>query len=352
METRCCVKRKITAVTLGDVRGIGPEVTAKALAPNARERVTTPLLIGPGGAFLRALELVRAPSAGWRSTTPSSLSPDFSGFDDLEIVFPAQRSGDLGISGESGLTGAGKSPHALDEAEAGRLAGKSIELAVTLAMRQMAGAVVTAPIDKKALNLGGYRYPGHTEMLKELSSAPSVAMMLVGGSLRVTLATIHIPFTRILEELTPSLLLEKIALTREALTNLFAIEKPVIGLCALNPHAGEGGTIGDEEGKLLLPVVREAASLGIDVRGPLSSDTIFLACMGGDLDAVVALYHDQGMIAIKVHAFKKGVNLTIGLPFVRTSPAHGTAPDRAWKGIADESSMKEAIALAERLASR
>lgn len=344
------MERKVIAVTLGDVRGIGPEVSAKALALHERGGGAIPLVIGPEGAFLRALELVRARSSWWKSTKPSLLSPDLSAYDDLEIILPGRDAGGLGSIGGDELRRTGSVPAPPGEAQAGMYAGKCIELAVTLALRKFADAIVTAPIDKKALNLSGYPYPGHTEMLKELSGAPSVAMMLVGGALRVTLATIHIPFERILGELSPPLLLEKIALTREALTGLFAIERPVIGLCALNPHAGEGGMIGDEERDLLVPVVRESASLGIDVRGPLSADTIFLACMSGDLDAVVALYHDQGMIAIKVHAFKKGVNLTIGLPFVRTSPAHGTALDIAWKGTADESSMREAIALAERLA--
>jgi 4-hydroxythreonine-4-phosphate dehydrogenase len=339
----------VLAVTLGDVRGIGPEVAAKACASRDERSDTVPLLIGMPGAFLHALELIGASASGWKSAKPSSLSPELTGFDELEVSLPSSGADALGISGTRNLASAGGRPADTPEAEAGRLAGKSIELAVSLAMKRMVSAIVTAPLDKKALNLGGYRYPGHTEMLKALSGAPSVGMMLVGGSLRVTLATIHVPFTRILEVLTPSLLLEQIALTRDALRNHFAIANPVIGLCALNPHAGEGGTIGDEEGKLLLPVVREAASLAIDVRGPLSADTIFLSCMAGDLDAVVALYHDQGMIAIKVHAFTQGVNLTIGLPFVRTSPAHGTAPDRAWKGTADASSMREAISLAEKL---
>ena len=155
------------------------------------------------------------------------------------------------------------------EKSSGRYAGRTVQLAVKLAMMGLVKGDVTAPLDKRALNLGGYAYPGHTEMLKALSGARSVAMMLVGGALRVTIATTHIPFHRVLSELSTDLLLEKIRLTNEALTRLFSIRKPVIGLCALNPHAGERGMVGDTEARLLEPTISRAVAEGITVHGPV-----------------------------------------------------------------------------------
>jgi 4-hydroxythreonine-4-phosphate dehydrogenase len=339
----------VLAVTLGDVRGVGPEVTAKAFSVHEFGQNTTPLVIGPRGAYGRALELVEGACSGWRTVHPASLSDDLSEFDTLEVAIPAASMEAL-KQGSIAAPEVGIGPsEAVSEKSAGWHAGRAIELAVRLAMKGLAKAVVTAPLDKRALNLGGYPHPGHTEMLKELAGARAVAMMLIGGALRVTIATTHIPFHRVLSELSAELLLEKIRLTNEALTRLFSIRKPVIGLCALNPHAGEGGMVGDDEARVLEPTITLAAEEGMVVRGPMPSDTIFNACMAGELDAVVALYHDQGMIPIKVHAFGKGVNLTLGLPFVRTSPDHGTARDIAWQGKADAGSMIEALTLAEKL---
>ncbi|MFQ6104451.1 MAG: 4-hydroxythreonine-4-phosphate dehydrogenase PdxA [Candidatus Glassbacteria bacterium] len=352
MSSREAHTRKILAVTLGDVRGIGPEVVAKALTSHRFGEGVIPIVIGVEGAFTEAIDLIAANRADWAVTRPSSFFHDLAEFDDLEISLPSHRHIELNIDGSRDPGRVGRQITSIPEQEAGRFAGRSVELAVKLAMKGIADAIVTAPLDKRALNRGGYRFHGHTEMLKDFTGAPSVAMMLIGGALRVTIATTHIPFHRITSELTPALLVEKIRLTGEGLIKLFHVPNPVIGLCALNPHAGEGGMVGDEEERLLLPAVRESETNGIKVKGPMPSDTIFNSCMAGMLDAVVALYHDQGMIPIKVHAFGRGVNLTLGLPFVRTSPDHGTALDLAWNGVADAGSMIEAFSLAEKLIGR
>ncbi len=335
-------------VTLGDLRGIGPEVAARALASVGAGRRLAPLVIGRAPVFARALELTGLPREAWVRVSPSALSGKLERFDELDVILPAVEAGNLG--GARPLPGPDPAlgPDTPGEL-AGRLAGLSIELAVVLAMAGTAKGIVTAPIDKHALNRGGYRFPGHTEMLRDLSGSRSVAMMLVAGRLRVTIATTHIPFRRIVDELTPGLLQEKMRLTARGLEKLFGIPDPRIGLCALNPHAGESGMIGDEEERLLAPAVSGACEEGIRAAGPLSADTIFHSCVAGDLDAVVALYHDQGMIPVKVHGFGQGVNLTLGLPFVRTSPDHGTAADRAWRGVASAGSMEAALELAIRL---
>jgi 4-hydroxythreonine-4-phosphate dehydrogenase len=231
-------------------------------------------------------------------------------------------------------------------AVAGRLSGLAIERAVGLAQAGVVHGIVTAPIDKAALHAGGYDYPGHTEMLAALTGA-RVAMMLASDRLRVVLATTHIALRDVPRALTRSAISEVARVTRRGLDEWFAISDPVIALCALNPHAGDGGRFGDEDDELLAPAARENGLVG-----PLPADTVFVRAMRGEFDAVIAPYHDVGMTAIKVASFGSGVNVTLGLPFPRTSPDHGTAIDIAGRGVADPGSMIAAVRMAERIVSR
>ena len=293
------------AVTVGDPRGIGPEIIVKALAD---------------------------PRVGGRS--------------DLVIIGPDNCGIDIDVSiGQ--WTGHG------DAALAGKLSGLAIERATKMAMSGEVDGIVTAPIDKAALLAGGYDFPGHTEMLAELTGS-KVAMMLAavrgGGEgapnpLRVVLATTHLPLRDVTEKLTEESILDAASITREYLTKWFGINSPRIALCALNPHAGDGGRFGKEDDELLAPAARKAG-----ITGPLPADTVFVKAMRGAFDAVIAPYHDVGMTAIKVASFGGAVNVTLGLPFPRTSPDHGTALDIAGKGVADPSSFIEALLLCRRLA--
>jgi 4-hydroxythreonine-4-phosphate dehydrogenase len=277
------------AVTLGDPRGIGPEVVAKALGDErVRERCDI-VLVGPTG-----LDVPVHESTGpWHPGAPAS--------------------------------------------QAGALSGRAIERAVRLARRGDVQGIVTGPIDKHALLAGGFDFPGHTEMLAHLTGA-SVAMMLASDRLRVVLATTHIPLREVPLRLTRERIVETTRITRAGLREWYDLESPRIALCALNPHAGDGGRFGREDDELLAPAAREAG-----IAGPFSADTVFVRAIGGAFDAVIAPYHDVGMTAIKVASFGKAVNVTLGLPFPRTSPDHGTALDIAGTGTADESSMIAAI---------
>jgi 4-hydroxythreonine-4-phosphate dehydrogenase len=231
-------------------------------------------------------------------------------------------------------------------AEAGWLSGLAIERAVGLAQAGVVHGIVTAPIDKAALHAGGYDYPGHTEMLAALTGA-RVAMMLASDRLRVVLATTHIALRDVPRALTRAVIGDVARVTRRGLDEWFGIGDPVIALCALNPHAGDGGRFGDEDDALLAPAARENGLVG-----PLSADTVFVRAMRGEFDAVIAPYHDVGMTAFKVASFGSGVNVTLGLPFPRTSPDHGTAIDIAGRGVADPGSMVAAVRMAERIVSR
>jgi 4-hydroxythreonine-4-phosphate dehydrogenase len=292
------------AITLGDPRGIGPEIVRAALGDErVRERCAA-VVVGPRGAGLDVDE----PVGEW--------------------------------------TGGG------DAAAAGRLAGLAIERAVSLALAGDVAGIVTAPIDKAALLAGGFDFPGHTEMLAALTGA-DVAMMLAATRategaavpLRVVLATTHLPLRDVPRALTRHALEDAIRVARAGLRDWFGIAEPRLALCALNPHAGDGGRFGREDDDLLAPVARAEG-----VAGPFPADTVFVRAMRGEFDAVVAPYHDVGMTAIKVAAFGAAVNVTLGLPFPRTSPDHGTALDIAGKGIADPGSMIEAILLCARIA--
>jgi 4-hydroxythreonine-4-phosphate dehydrogenase len=286
------------AITLGDPRGIGPEVVRKALAdPRVRETVE-PTVIGADGTECVA---------------------------DLVV----------GSWNPQGT-----------ESEAGRLSGLAIERAVRLARSGAVAGVVTAPIDKRALHAGGYDYPGHTEMLATLTSSRT-AMMLASDKLRVVLATTHIALRDVPGAVTADAIRVAAEVTATGLRDWFGIATPRIALCGMNPHLGDGGRFGDEDTRILAPAA-EASGLA----GPFSADTVFVRAMRGEFDAVIAPYHDVGMTAIKVASFGSAVNVTLGLPFPRTSPDHGTAADIAGKGIANAESMVQAILLCARIATR
>ncbi|HYW30600.1 MAG TPA: 4-hydroxythreonine-4-phosphate dehydrogenase PdxA [Gemmatimonas sp.] len=291
------------ALTLGDVRGIGPEIVAKALADvRVRGLPADWLLIGPTGAGVAPEDIV----GHWQ---PSG--------------HPRE-----------------------DAASAGRLAGLAVDRAARLALSGQVSAVVTAPLDKAALLAGGFDYPGHTEMLAAIAGVPT-AMMLASDRLRVVLATTHIPLRDVVSALTPELIERTAAMTRDGLRSSFGIPVPRIALCALNPHGGDGGRFGDEDTCVLEPAARAAG-----IAGPFPADTVFVRAMRGEFDAVIAPYHDVGMTAIKVASFGAAVNVTLGLPFPRTSPDHGTAIDIAGQGVASPESLIAAMTLAVALSAR
>jgi 4-hydroxythreonine-4-phosphate dehydrogenase len=300
------------AITLGDPRGIGPEVTRGALA-----------------------DAEVADAAEWVLVGPQSLL----------------RPGTADVSAGTWTVDEGA-------AAAGRIAGEAIRRATEMALAGEVDAVVTAPIEKNAFRAGGWHYPGHTEMLGELAGAADVVMMMaaertaLGGPLRVVLATTHLALRDVPAALTPDLLVRQAVLTSDGLRRLWAIDAPRIALCAVNPHASDGGLFGDEEARIVEPALRRLREEGVQASGPVPADTVFTRAVRGEFDAVIAPYHDVGMAAFKTAAFGAGVNVTLGLPFPRTSPDHGTALDIAGKGLADPSSMKEAMLLAVRLAAR
>jgi 4-hydroxythreonine-4-phosphate dehydrogenase len=297
------------AVTLGDPRGIGPEITLKALeAPLDAEIIA-----------IGAEEQVAAIPAGRR------------------IVVGTWGEG----AGENGPAGPGPSR----AVRAGRIAGASIEAAARLALTGEADAIVTGPAHKHALNLAGFRWPGHTEWLAHLAGDVDVAMMLAADKLRVVLVTTHVPLRAVPDLLTTERIVRIGEVTRAALRRWWGITLPRIAVCALNPHAGEFGLFGDEEERVIRPAVE-----ALDASGPWPADTVFVRAMRGEFDAVLTPYHDVGMTAVKVAAFGHGVNVTLGLPFPRTSPDHGTAFDIAGTGRADPSSMRQALELAVTLA--
>ncbi len=244
----------------------------------------------------------------------------------------------------------------LDDRKAGGFAAEAIERAVAMAMDGSVHAVVTAPIHKPSLHAAGRHFPGHTEMLQALAGAPAVGMLMAAertrldGPLRVLLATTHVALASVPELLSADVLVTQTTLLHEALANDWGIAVPKIALCAFNPHASDGGLFGDEEARVYGPALERLEAAGIHAAGPLPADTVFQRAIAGAFDAVVAPYHDVGMAAFKTVSFGTGVNVTLGLPFVRTSPDHGTAFDLAGTGRADSTSMREAIELAVRLA--
>jgi len=331
--------RPIVAVTMGDPAGIGPEVILKALADPAVKKESRPLVLGDWGVLQRARNRrFKSPQLiCWR---PGQQLLTLLDHPTAHVVCPLTslrvRQSRSGIASKA----------------AGHGVFCYIQVAARLALSRVADAIATAPISKSSLIGAGHDYPGHTELLAEISRTPECRMMLVGAKLRVVPVTGHIPFAKVARALTRENILTTLELTERGLKDFFGIPRPRIAVAALNPHGGEKGIFGDEENGIIEPAVRRARRQGIAAAGPFPADSLFYHAARGAYDAVVCMYHDQGLIPLKLHHFFGGVALTLGPPFVRTSVDHGTAYDIAGTGKADESSMKEAILLAARLARR
>lgn len=324
--------RPIVAITMGDPAGIGPEIAVKALSEESVHKCCRPLVVGDLDVLERARKLVGKPLRlhGVADLTQAQFAPPVVDVLDLHNVdWGRVRPGTVG-------------------AEAGRAATEYVIKATELALRGQVQAIATAPLNKEAIRLGGYDFIGHTEILAELTGTPRCTTMLASGPLRVVHVTRHLPLREVAAHITTERVLETIEITAEGL-RAWGMERPRLGVAALNPHGGDGGLIGDEEITAIGPAVQAAQEQGIDARGPFPADSIFVRALRGEFDAVVAMYHDQGHIPIKVYGFEESVTVTLGLPIVRTSVDHGTAFDIAWRGVADPRSMVEAIRLAAQL---
>jgi 4-hydroxythreonine-4-phosphate dehydrogenase len=319
-------------ITMGDPAGIGPEVVLKAVAEEEVLSVCRPVIIGDAQLLAHTARTLNL-QCGYEIVRREEKLPDKS---HVPIIFHLHNiEGHIEAGVESGA--------------AGKAAGEYIEAAVELCAAGGIDAIATAPINKKALFLGGYSFPGHTEFLAHLTSTDDYAMGFVASNLRVVLISTHVPLSQAIN-LVRRERFEKVIRLADLELRRWGIEKPRIAVAALNPHGAEGGLFGIEESSEILPAVAECKSIdGIEVSGPYSADTVFLRASRGEFDAVVACYHDQAMIPVKCLSFGEAVNVTLGLPFIRTSVDHGTAFDIAGKGIAEHSSMVAAIKLAAEL---
>ena len=318
---------------MGDAAGIGPEVTMKALADPEMYAICRPVVIGDAKILERANKVVNTSLTLNRISQPSHANYSFGTVDCIDLdLLP----NDL--------------PFGQLSSAAGDAAFRFVERAIHLAMNGDIEAICTAPLNKEAMHLGGHFYPGHTEILAELTNTPDFAMMLTARSLRVIHVTTHIGLIDAVNAITPERVYRVIKLADSTLRKA-GFTRPRIAVCGINPHAGEHGLFGHgEDEEKVLPAVERAQSEDIDAQGPLPADTVFFRAGRGDFDAVVAMYHDQGHAPVKVLGLEAGVNITVGLPIIRTSVDHGTAFDIAGKGIADADSMKEAIRQAALLA--
>jgi 4-hydroxythreonine-4-phosphate dehydrogenase len=312
-------KKPVIGITMGDPNGISPEIVVKAVNSSEIRNICTPVIFGSNEILESAAKLTGL------KTNCDIYDPSNFKNADLKTSRVDRKAGEASIA--------------------------YIRRAVKAAMSGEVDAIVTAPISKESTHLAGSKFPGHTEMLIDLTGAKEVVMMFDGGKFRVVLVTIHTALREVPRLITKERVLSVITITHRSLVQQFKIPKPKIVVCGLNPHAGESGAFGDEEIVHISPAIAEARKMGISITGPLPADTLFYYANTGKWDAVVAMYHDQGLIPFKMLFFNVGVNLTLGLPIIRTSPDHGTAFNIAWKGVADPSSMIAAVGIASRLAS-
>jgi len=337
-------KRPKLGITMGDPAGVGPEISVKALANPRVYEISRPIIVGDANVIFNAAKMlgqdldIRAVTdvrdALFEYGTIDVYDLKNVNFDELEIGKVSKK--------------------------AGIAAYKAVEKVIELALKRDIDGTVTCPINKEAINLAGYHYSGHTEIFAELTNTKSYAMMLADENLRVVHVSTHVSLRKACDLVKKERILERILLANDACKKL-GIEYPRIAVAALNPHAGENGLFGNEEKEEIIPAIEEARNFGINAFGPEPPDTVFSKARGGIYDIVVAMYHDQGHIPLKVVGFVmnpetgrwdvvKGVNITLGLPIVRSSVDHGTAFDQAWKGTASEASLINAIEYAARLA--
>jgi len=307
--------KPIIGITMGDPAGIGPEVIAKALKDDRAGAAGRTIVIGSAAVFQQVgggrLPILDAVRVDRRRIRPGRIS-----------------------------------------AQSGRAAARALQLGLQMTLDGRLDALVTGPVSKLGLSLAGVHDPGQTEFLARGTMTRQFAMMLAAGSLRVVLATRHLPLSRVSRALTVGRVKMAISLAHTSLVEMFGIDHPRIGVCALNPHAGEGGLFGRREKTVIEPAIGELLGRGMNIRGPLPADTLFSPAIRRRFDVIVAMYHDQGLIPIKMSGFGRAVNITLGLPIIRTSPDHGTATDIAGRGQADPESMIRAIRMAARLARR
>jgi 4-phospho-D-threonate 3-dehydrogenase / 4-phospho-D-erythronate 3-dehydrogenase len=317
---------------MGDPAGIGPEVVLKAVAEEEVRRICVPVIIGDAQLLAhtaRTLDL----QSGYDIVRRDEEFPEQ--FADPIIYHLDNISGSIEPGIESGT--------------AGKAAAEYIEAAVELCAAGNVDAIATAPINKRALFLGGYSFPGHTEFLAHLTGAEECAMAFVAANLRIVLLSTHVPLSQAIRMVEKDRIVKIVNLTNRELQR-WGIERPRLAVAALNPHGAEGGLFGVEEASEIMPAIEASRRLEeINVHGPFSADTVFLRASRGEFDAVIACYHDQAMIPVKCLSFGEAVNVTLGLPFIRTSVDHGTAFDIAGKGLAEHSSMVAAIKLAAEL---
>ena len=338
-------KKPLLAITMGDPAGIGPEVIVGAWSDRGIHEHLRLVVIGHAEILRRAAQLLNRKLDVIEIAASASLEPA----DSRPDVLPC-----INASGDEVL----QVPVGHVDRRAGEAAYQAVRLAAKWAIESKVAGLVTAPLSKAALQAAGHKYPGHTELLAEICGVSDFAMMLYlppGQQIRspnglgVAHVTLHQSMRSVFDDLTPSAIIAKCRLADGVMRRLGA-KQPRLAACALNPHAGEEGLFGDEERTIIAPAVAEARRAGIDVSGPFPTDTLMMRARDGEFDAVVAMYHDQGHIALKLLGMHAAVNITLGLPIVRTSVAHGTAFDRAWQGSARPEGMIAAILTAAKLA--
>jgi len=329
-------KKPIIGITMGDPAGIGPEVVVKAVTDKEVNKICHPLVFGSYHIIFSAakkfLKRVTIRKISWtedaRDAADSINVLDCARFDHSKMK-----------------------PGKITKLS-GKAAADSVFCATQFALSDQIDAVVTAPLSKKGLHLAGYDFPGHTELLAYLTATRNYAMMFVSNTYKVVLVTTHLPISEVARTISKQKILEKLMVTQKALRRYFGVKSPKIGVCALNPHCGEEGIFGSEEKKIIIPAIKAAQKKGVKACGPFSSDTIFSPQVSKDFDCILAMYHDQGLIPLKLGGLGEAVNVTIGLPIIRTSPDFGTALDIAGKGKADPKGMINAILLAAQLAQK
>ncbi len=328
--------KPIIGITMGDPAGIGPEVVIKAIGSKEVRRACYPLVFGSHPVILQAAGRFSKGTSVRRVLRVQEIKDPSNCVNVLHCTDLDHRA-----------VRTGKINHV-----SGKMAADSVFCATQSALSDQIHAMVTAPLSKKGLQLAGYGFPGHTELLAFLTGASRYAMMFVSDRRMVVLVTTHLPLAEVTGAITKKAIVDKLLVTRDALRRYFGVKEPKIGVCALNPHCGEGGILGREERGIISPAVRIAQTKGIDARGPFSADTIFSPTRSKDFDCILAMYHDQGLIPLKTAGVGRAVNVTIGLPIIRTSPDFGTALDIAGKGLADSTGMTSAVLLACRMAKK